>query len=435
MYKYTAVYRSPDDITNLKIRIKIVENDECIEEKIFEWQQKVFGKFERNFYRDKRNCITDLEKKYHDDISKALYGDYLLFSYVNEDGFGSDSHKSDDKFETMHLMGDLSEFEPTVLCTIKYETTHKYFTLNPDFTQSQPYTIQIETDTKKNYRYYVEDASDKIPLETQLKENEILHKITSHQVKVRMKKAGTDFEVPSKNKLNFYLFCEILSGRNFEYNDIYVQYIIELPKNWSCRNGSNLSGSTFTSHSSSSDGLSYFGFPFEVYLECNLLEVAEDVIVKAPCIYFEIISKDSWDRFRSEGVAYTILPISRAGVYTYELQCVRTCPAGPKGDLRRFFIGDFSSRSNLNWVALPKEHEQKEVVNKYGIVTVATGQINIRINVLQQSQAFADEPTTKKRTKFILEKLDTSGLIRSVEQVVAAFKIAKRKMIEAKKNI
>ncbi|KAF5281360.1 hypothetical protein FQR65_LT14758 [Abscondita terminalis] len=445
MLKYTAVYNSPDKISNLKIRIKIKENDENVDDQIISWQQKVFGKFERNFYRDKRNCHNDLEKKYHEEVSKGVRDDYIIFSYVNGDEYsdGTDG-------EVMHFMADLNDFEPTLLCTIVYDDTRHLFTIFPDFTQSEPYSLQIETDTKKIFQYYIEDASEQMPLEVQLKETEILNKITSHQLKVRSKKAGTDFEIPSKNTLNFYLFCEILCCRNFEYNDIYVQYLIDLPEHWSCPDVSCLKGCTFTSHSSTSDGLSYFGFPFELHLECNLFELAEDEIARQPCMYLEVVSKDTWHRFRSEGVAYTLLPISQSGVHNYELRCVRTCPTGTKGNLRRFFVGDYTN-GNMNWAGVPEDHEarrraegdendtqlkQKNSINKCAIVTVATGQINIRINVLQQSQAFADEPTaTKKRTQFILEKLNTSGLIKSVEQVVAAFKIAKRKMIEAKKNI
>lgn len=30
--------------------------------KTFKWQQKVFNKFERDFYKNVNNCLTDLEK-------------------------------------------------------------------------------------------------------------------------------------------------------------------------------------------------------------------------------------------------------------------------------------------------------------------------------------------------------------------------------------
>lgn len=67
-----------------------------------------------------------------------------------------------------------------------------------------------------------------------------------------------------------HLFIELLTARKFEYNDIYVQYFIDLPKNWFCKDPFTLKGTTQTSHSSSADNLSYFGFPFEICLEYNI---------------------------------------------------------------------------------------------------------------------------------------------------------------------
>lgn len=56
------------------------------ETRYFNWQQKIYSKFERDFYKDEKNCVTDLERKYHEDVSH-LVGDGVLFSYTNEDRF------------------------------------------------------------------------------------------------------------------------------------------------------------------------------------------------------------------------------------------------------------------------------------------------------------------------------------------------------------
>lgn len=79
-----------------RIKIKQVENfKEQIEDstqfetKIFHWQQKIYGKYERDFYKDEKNCITDLDKKYHFEVLNLdkEEEDSILFSYVDADNF------------------------------------------------------------------------------------------------------------------------------------------------------------------------------------------------------------------------------------------------------------------------------------------------------------------------------------------------------------
>ncbi|KAF5285141.1 hypothetical protein FQA39_LY16830 [Lamprigera yunnana] len=392
MQKYTAVYTSTDEIANLKIRIRIKEvGGELNEERTFCWQEQNVGKLHKS----------------------------VLFNCNDEDEFG---------LKVMHLMANFTGLKSFMLCTIKYADADKYFTVHPDFTQLDPYRVELEGEHKIVYEYYIDDVSDAMPLQIQMKEKDILSKISNYQFKLRREKVGTEFKTCSKDKLCIYLFGEILTAKDFEYHNVYVQYLIDLPNNWTCKDPASLTGCTQSSRSSGRD--LFFGFPFEVELESCLREALEGE-AKVPYIYFEVVSKDTWDRFRTEGVAYTALPILEPGINTYNLRCLRMCPEGLRGSLRRFFIGDFSNCVDTNLVSYPVS---ADVVNKYGTVAVPSGQMSVRFNVMQQSRVFAKDPT-KKRTKFILDKLNTSGLIRSVEQVVAAFKIAKKKMMEAKKNL
>lgn len=62
--------------------------------KTFKWQQKVFNKFERDFYKNVNNCLTDLEKKYHKMIteSSCSIGEEkpYISTYINEDEFSNE---------------------------------------------------------------------------------------------------------------------------------------------------------------------------------------------------------------------------------------------------------------------------------------------------------------------------------------------------------
>ncbi|XP_031330878.1 Meckel syndrome type 1 protein-like isoform X1 [Photinus pyralis] len=453
MHKSTAIYRSPDEIINLKIRIRIREvgggGDDPLEEiQTFRWQQKIFGQFERGFYLDRKNCATELERKYHAEVAKLSEKSNVVFSYVNDDGYEG----VDDNCGKMHLMADLGDSQATNLCTVTYDPARKVLTMRPDFTQSEPYRIHIEGDVKRIFQYRIDDVSEKIPFDAQLKENEILDRINLHQQKLKLDKGHAGFELPGKNKLDVCLYLEILAARNFENDNVYVQYFIDLPAHWSCKNSDALKGCTQTSiRANSEDGAAHFGLPFEICLEYDVQRMDEEEILKSPYVYFEAVSKDFWDRFRTEGLAYTILPVTQAGVYSYELRCLRICPEGIACNLRRFFIGDFSNYDHITCASLPREPREVRFayfrpvitffqgrMNRYGVLSVGTGEISVRVSVLQQSQAFSEDFASEngnRQRKFLLDKLNTSVLIKSIEQVVAAFKVAKRKMVEARKNV
>lgn len=86
-------------VTNIGSRVQIKEirgeatvNDAqsrsaVVESKNFRWQQKMFGRWEKDFYKDKGNCVTDLDCSYHEKVCKILGGDDSLYSYVNDDEF------------------------------------------------------------------------------------------------------------------------------------------------------------------------------------------------------------------------------------------------------------------------------------------------------------------------------------------------------------
>lgn len=88
---HQVIIRKNADISNFLGRISFKEktSDES-ESKVFKWQQKVYSKFEREYYKNEANCVTDLEKKYHQDVVELRENDDLLFSYVNHDNFTPD---------------------------------------------------------------------------------------------------------------------------------------------------------------------------------------------------------------------------------------------------------------------------------------------------------------------------------------------------------
>lgn len=40
------------------------------------------------------------------------------------------------------------------------------------------------------------------------------------------------FDVPEEGLMKVFIYGEILSANNFEYDNLYVHYLVELPKHW-----------------------------------------------------------------------------------------------------------------------------------------------------------------------------------------------------------
>lgn len=165
------------------------------------------------------------------------------------------------------------------------------------------------------------------------------------------------FCLPEKNQLQVHLLIEILSTKLFEYDTIYVQYFIDLPSDWFCTDESQLQGVTQTCYAKGEEKIAHFSHLIDVTFNYNIENLNNTKIPKSPYIYLEVISKDSWNRYRTEGLTYKNLPLSKPGKYQYDLQCFRLIPDSISGQLRRFFIGDCSSYNDITWIGLPKNYE------------------------------------------------------------------------------
>ncbi|CAH1155526.1 unnamed protein product [Phaedon cochleariae] len=493
--KYTGYYRCSDNISNFKIRLKLRVEDPDKSSNIkkqeewhiqeFSWQEKQFSRIERQFYAEINNCVTDLEKIYHDKINAEDFNENSIFhTYPDIDGYIQDQDRfrkqishleklveevrlNDEtetrtnneydykesvlsslgnkiiysNFENMFIFADLGDYiediwmeNQQLLCELKFDKISKVLSVYPDFTHSQSYHKKIQGG--KNIHYYIENCSPRIEESEEIRENEIAKTIHDCKLSLTREIISDKFFLPPKNKLNVYIFFEILSGRGFEYSDVYVQYRVDLPSHWSCEDPNTLHGVTQTCIGYNQDGLSHFGHDFEIILEYDIQNLQEKSIPETPHIYFEIISKSSWDRYRTEGLTYTSLPVSSPGCHNYTLSCFRFDTKGQSGRMRRFFIGDSYNYKDVRWIGLPSGTEQSNIFNKYGVNTIGTGQIDVRMNILHQSQAFLHEfKEGDSKDAHIYEKLNASSLIRSVNQVLKAFKKARRHMIEVKKDV
>ncbi|XP_060532973.1 tectonic-like complex member MKS1 [Cylas formicarius] len=486
-HKYAGIYRSPDKIKNFKIKLtlwkitdKPKKSAEKLEEKVFSWQEKCFSRHHHQFYRDERNCVTDLDKRYFKILNEMNESnDNSLFSYVNEDRYDipndrtiktnnylknildgsgkfNDSLREEEydfhshllesmqypviisDLERMFLMVDLGESlgntwipNEVLLCAIKYNKRTKCLTVDPDFTTTMPYRSEIPAPEDIKYCFFVENYSQDIPEAVELKEDAMVKKISSLKMSLQYADLGR-FELPPKNKLLVYLFFDINSGLGFEYPDLFVEYFIDLRGEWKCQNTKDLRGRTQICRSKGKGSTVHFGHCIELVLHCNIQELERAETLNSPYIYFEVISRDSWERHRTEGLCYRGIPLGTAGAFTFTLHCIRFLPDNILGRLRRSFIGDYKNYNDLTWIGIPQQFQGK-VLNKFGTNTLTTGELNVRLSVLHQSQAFLEG--LGDDSGLIFNKLKSSGLIKSVDEVLQAFKRARRQMMEARKNL
>ncbi|CAH1981283.1 unnamed protein product [Acanthoscelides obtectus] len=455
----------------------------------FRWQEKHFSKVERDFYGDINNCITDIAKIYNEKVVNAsdeTEENLLFFTYVDKDGYVSEKelvlskpsylqkwmktasvpsqeHREDkshsfDYVESvtdaiqnrkpklditkMYLMADFGCYVDDIwirneqpLCVLQYDNASEVLSVYPDFTTDTPYLLHIQDEVATKVYYFVEKPSDidsEQDDELFTKEKEVVELVQKKKRSLQQELIGETFAMPPKSKLYVYIFFEILSGKHFDQSDLWVQYSVDLPEFWTSQDC--LRGITQQCHAVSVEGLMHFGHTFDFVLEYDLQSLQGHEIPKTPYIYLEVISKTVWNCYRREGFTYKNLPVSRPGCYTYNLSCCKFNNGGFFGGIKRYFVGD-SKCADIRWIGLPQEYDHS-VINKFSVETITTGELVVRMNVVHQSHAFLDElHEENQRKKFIYEKLNASGLIKSVNQVLLNFKKARKDLIEVRKQL
>lgn len=385
------------------------------------WQQKIFSKTEFSYYAQRENCKSDVEKKYHQ-VIKEMPEDHkcgIIFTYVDDDNyvpndnFGSElkttklrqnvdeQHErmdensnglfidqknsinasryqiGNDEFTRMFVMADL---EPTILLfIIKYRKSDGQFIMYPDFNSSiNSYHLEIDQNSKQMYTYFMEnlsktsdEASKSLKQKQQLEElqdesSELIKKIIGMSIK------DENFFAPKYCRI--VLMMEIVSGVNFEYDNVHVQFKINLPKCVKVIDGI-LEAAT---HSSFRNG-TVFNFG---YCHCLVLDIDDEFLMSANeldtiIINFDVISIDPlWSRQRREGLASFRFPLEcTKSIREVNLTCFRELQGN------RWLI-DFIERFFLGGLRSVKFFDGAH--NFYGNSTVTTGNLKIKIQQIRQ---------------------------------------------------
>ncbi|KAG8194790.1 hypothetical protein JTE90_017231 [Oedothorax gibbosus] len=270
---------------------------------------------------------------------------------------------------------DSSTSEEIELCYLKVDD-HGTLTVIPDFTKRKSFTFV--NSRSETFEYELENASNVLKSSICHQEKILMKKIEMYKRKLKDEVIGTEFIKIDPGTMSFSLNCEIVSAENFSAADIFVHYLVSIPKDW--KSESILEGITETCRSKLKNDvkISYYGYTFSVDVSTDI-ENYKDEPFK---IVFETTSVDYWGNFRNEGYGYFEMSLnSKTQVhkaYTWKLE-----PRTLEHRLQNFFIGGMPHLEDLSYIINPKEIKDSQL-SKYGVKTLTSGSVTFKTSILLQ---------------------------------------------------
>ncbi|KAG9281988.1 Meckel syndrome type 1 protein-like [Astyanax mexicanus] len=356
--------------------------------------------------------------------------------------FMKNSHIVNTSMQTMHIMADLGpagklglKENEYVLCTIRADS-NGVITVKPDFNNNRgPYRLETEGEKREVWRLYLENASAPIHSEEKQREQRMYRDLYSRHKDYLNSLVGQDFEMPPPGILRLMVNGEIVSAQGYEYDNLYVNFFLELPNSWSSVPFQSLSGVTQTCRTRTlgKDNVAFFSYPFSFESFFRKEDESEDSLPKWPVLYFKVLSLDFWQRYRTEGYGYLVVP-SSPGYHRVTCHTWRPLQTGTVAELRRFFIGGAPELEDISDVRIPGTFKGDHL-SRFGFHTQTTGSVTFNLNCIQHARAFVDANTLKKKRQTVLDQLGGHSQQGSVYNVLEAFQRARKRMQEARESL
>ncbi|XP_060768942.1 Meckel syndrome type 1 protein isoform X2 [Neoarius graeffei] len=477
-----AVYRSRDAVKNFKIRIRIervtsagafahhlkqqhqsergvlelnplISQTQSVgdeEELVVGWQEKLFSQQAQSLLTPAQNKPTFLAERMANvrhrrqdrrpadaNIPKAR-----LVVWEPSREFMKSSHIVNTPTQIMHIMADLGpagklglKENEYVLCTIKADS-NGVLTVKPDFNNGRgPYRLETEGEKREVWRLYLENASVPMSAEEKQKEQRMYKDLYSRHKDYLSSLVGQDFEMPPPGFLRLIVNGEIVSAQGYEYDNLYIHFILELPNNWSSVPSRSLSGVTQTCRTRTlgKDNVAFFSYPFSFESFFRKEDESEESLPQWPVLYFRVLSLDFWQRYRTEGYGYLVLPPT-PGSHRVTCHTWRPLQTSTVAELRRFFIGGASELEDISDVRIPGTFKGDRL-SRFGFRTQTTGSVTFSLNCIQHARAFVEASALKKRQQTVLDQLGGHSQKGSVYNVLEAFQRARKRMQEARESL
>ncbi|XP_047186536.1 Meckel syndrome type 1 protein isoform X1 [Scophthalmus maximus] len=365
-----------------------------------------------------------------------------IINWEPTEEFVKNSHVVHNSMQTMHIMGDLgppgrlgqTENE-YLLFTLKTDGSGTVV-LKPDFNKGrEPYRIVTEGDKREVWRLTVENVSTAMkPDEKDMEQNMYKDLYVSHKEYLNSL-VGQDFEMPPLGVLRYVMNGEIVSAQGFEYDNLYIHFLMELPNNWSSLPFQSLSGVTQACRTKTlrKENVAFFSFPFSFEAFYMSEKESEESVPQWPVLYFKVLSLTSWQRYRTEGYGYVLFP-AIPGKHKITCHTWRPFQTGTVSALRRFFIGGSPELEDHSYVRVPGTFKG-ERLSRFGFSTETTGSVTFNLHCIQQARSFVDATMLKKRRQKVFDQLGGFSQQGAVCTILEAFHNARRKMQEARESL
>lgn len=356
--------------------------------------------------------------------------------------FVKSSRVVNNAMQTMHIMGDLGppgklgqKEKECLLATIKTDGRGTII-VKPDFNKSrEPYRIVTEGEKREVWRLTLENVSTVMKPEERSREQNMYKDLYGRHKEYLNSLVGQDFEMPPVGILRYLLHGEIVSAEGFEYDNLYINFFMELPNNWSSLPFQPLSGVTQTCRTKSlgKENVAFFSYPFSFETFYMSEKESEELIPQWPVLYFKVLSLDSWQRYRTEGYGYLLFP-AMPGKHTVTCQTWRPVQTGTLSALRRFFIGGSAELEDNSYVRIPGTFKG-ERLSRFGFCTETTGSVSFSLHCIQQARAFVDAGALKKRRQKVADHLGGFSQQGTVCSILEAYQRAHKRLQEARESL
>ncbi|TRY54335.1 hypothetical protein DNTS_021311 [Danionella cerebrum] len=406
------------------------------EELVVGWQEKFFSQQAQSVLTPDQSKTTHLaermanvrHRRQERRSAESNVPKSRLITWEPSEEFIRNSHIINTPVQTMYIMGDLGPSgklglreNECVLCTIKADS-NGIINIKPDFNNSKGAYRQdlLETEGEKRevWKLYLENAS----LYTRHKD--YLNSLV-----------GQDFEMPPSGILRLIVNGEIVSAQGYEYDNLYIHFFLDLPNNWSSVPSQSLSGVTQTCRTASigKEDVAFFCYPFSFESFFHKEDESDESLPQWPVLYFKVLSLDFWQRYRTEGYGFLVVP-SAPGSHRITCHTWRPIQTGTTAELRRFFIGGAPELEDISYVRVPDTFKGKRL-SRFGFQTQTTGSVTFTLHCIQHSRAFIDASSLRKRRQTVLDQLGGHSQQGSVYNVLEAFQKARRRMQEARETL
>uniref|UniRef100_UPI00398E44FE tectonic-like complex member MKS1 isoform X2 n=1 Tax=Pristiophorus japonicus TaxID=55135 RepID=UPI00398E44FE len=365
-----------------------------------------------------------------------------IITWEPSEEFLRNSHVLNTPVQTMYIMGDLGPYgklghreDEYVLCTIKVDN-NGVLSIKPDFNDSKPaYRIETEGEKRDLWLYTINNASVTVQQEEQDREKNLFKDLYNRHKEYLNTLVGEEFETPHVGVLQLFVNGEIVSAQDYEYDNLYIHFFLELPDYWFCSPKQQLSGVTQTCSTKVQDreNVAYFSYPFNFEMSLRSEEQPEGSLPQWPVLYFGVHSCDFWQRCRVEGYGYISIPDS-PGSYTMKCQTWRPILPGTSAEMRRFFVGGSLELEDMTYIRTPSTFKG-ERLSRFGFRTKTTGTVTIKFHCMQQCRAFLDSSMARKKSQNVVERMGERAHQASIYSVMAAFGRAQHRMHEARVNL